>query len=83
MKKSSFRLLVVNSVLTFCFMIGVWTIDISVSAMNMNAIVTSGWFDRNPTLQYHLGLYLTIISFLLVVFVNLCQIYRGDKNVVP
>lgn len=52
-------------------MIGIWTIDISVSAQSLcdpDIIMTNGWWARDPIQQYHLGLYLTILaSFMLIM----------------
>lgn len=49
--------------LIFVFMGGVWTVDVSVSAMLVgNTVMTNGWFFREPMQSYHAGLYMTIAS---------------------
>ncbi|RKX50677.1 MAG: hypothetical protein DRP25_05125 [Thermotoga sp.] len=59
-------------------MLGVWTVDVSVSGMLTQAqlekhgihaegVATSGWWERSPLLQYHIGLYLIIAGSLFLI----------------
>ena len=63
---------------------GTWAIDISVSAMATSSyigkpvLVTSGWWNRNPVLQYHIGLYLVYLSSLIISFIAIYEILRRD-----
>jgi len=61
---------------------GAWAVDISVSAMVMSLktgeqiILTSGWWNREPILQYHIGLYLIYISSLIIALIAMYEILR-------
>ena len=59
-------------------MLGVWTVDVSTSAMlnqaqlknhdiHVDAVATSGWWQRDLMTQYHIGLYLIIFGSLFLV----------------
>lgn len=59
----------------FVFMVGLWQMDMSVSAMNMgseleNLLVT----NPDPVFTYHLGLLAAVISFAAVVFIAIHHI---------
>jgi len=59
-------------------MLGVWTVDVSVSGMltqvqlekhgiHAEGVATSGWWERSSLLQYHIGLYLIIAGSLFLI----------------
>jgi len=55
--------------LIFLFCIGLWTIDIGVSGIVTGQVgVTTLIGVRNPATQYHVGLIITIVSFMLLIF---------------
>ncbi|RLB78910.1 MAG: hypothetical protein DRH06_00410 [Deltaproteobacteria bacterium] len=64
------------SMITF----GLWTIDISVSAIQISSMtplqveVTSGWWTRDPVLQYHIGLYIIQIAALIMAAITFYEI---------
>jgi hypothetical protein len=66
--------------LVFTFMVGIWTIDVSAPWVNQNAVATSGWWDRTPVQSYHVGLYITIISFLLLTLIAVYHICKKEKS---
>lgn len=49
---------------TFTFMIGAWTLDIGCSALVTGGKTYSIFGIRDPNITYHLGLLITIISFI-------------------
>lgn len=54
-------------VITF---LSLWAIDISVSALISNGYLTNGFFNSDPTIIYHVGLYiisLTCFSNFLII----------------
>jgi len=61
---------------------GAWAIDISVSAMVISLkteepiLVTSGWWNRDPVLQYHIGLYMVYLSSLIIALIAMYEILR-------
>ena len=61
---------------------GAWAIDISVSAMVISSktgepiMVTSGWWNRDPVLQYHIGLYMVYLSSLIIALIAMYEILR-------
>jgi len=57
-----------------------WCIDISVSAMINQGIVMNGFFGQNPMITYHLGLYGSIISFVLLSFMFIHYVLEEDKR---
>ncbi len=64
---------------------GVWAIDISVSAMVASSktgeqiILTSGWWNRSPILQYHIGLYMVYLSSLIISLIATYEVLRRKK----
>ena len=58
-------------------MIFLWEIDISVSAMVLQAtlgqeiIVSNGWIIGSPSFTYHVGLYGTIINLFLMACIGI------------
>jgi hypothetical protein len=65
--------------LLFFFMLGVWTIDISVGAMNVGGKLSNGWWTRDPFVQYHIGLYMAIISAFCMGLIAL-NLALGDRH---
>ena len=78
MKIIPFDIVLIAGFLLFFALIGMWTIDISLSAMINEpycgkVILTDGFWGRDPMQMYHIGLWITTISvfsfFMLVVYV--------------
>ena len=57
--------LIVLVILEVC---ALWCIDISVSAMLNNNIVTNGFVSHNPVVTYHIGLLLSFVVLMLIGF---------------
>jgi len=63
-------------------MAGIWATDISVSAMVVSSktgeqiILTSGWWNRSPIIQYHIGLYMVYISSLIISLIAIYEVLR-------
>lgn len=71
-------------VITFIFVSGLWAIDIGASGANMQSagyeLQAEGLlFSRTPTAQYHLGLLIASVCFLVVVVMYIFKII-GDKE---
>ena len=72
-------------------LIGVWTVDVSISGMLTQAqlekigihaegVATSGWWQRDLMLQYHIGLYLIIFGSLFLVTASIYWIVPKEKK---
>jgi len=62
-------LFIVLSILAF--MIGLWSIDISVSAMTLGYTLENYFFtDMTPNKIYHLGIFLSMVSFFILVILS-------------
>ena len=67
--------------LVFVFMGGVWTVDVSVSAMLIgNTVMTNGWFFREPMQSYHEGLYMAIVSTFAMSLILIHVLVRDDHG---
>ena len=61
----------ITMVLIFFFMLGMWTIDVSVSASisglqtGSKFVMTNGFWELNPILTYHVGIYIVILTFII------------------
>ena len=55
-------------ILTFFFMTGMWAVDVSVGSMLSNGEVVGLFGSREPVVQYHYGLLLSGLSFLVICF---------------
>ena len=69
--------LIVLVVLAVC---ALWCIDISVSAMLDNNIVTNGFVTQNPVIIYHLGLILSFIVLMLISFISVYHIIMSNSK---
>lgn len=69
MEKGNWILLVVF--LTIGFIVSLWTIDVSVSAMKAGGTLTNGFWIRNPGRAYHIGLWLGIASWFSLAAVSI------------
>ena len=76
MEKSTWMFFVVF--LTMIFLISLWTVDVSVSAMNVSGSVglTNGLWDRSPVRAYHLGLWVAIASWFSLATIAVKSILR-------
>ena len=67
-------------VITF---LSLWAIDISVSAMISNGYLTNGFINSDPTMIYHVGLYIISLTcfsnFLIVIHLLIKSPYK--KNI--
>lgn len=72
--------------LTIVFMVALWTVDVSVSAMNVSsglsgeAKLTNGFWVREPVKMYHLGLWMAVASFFTTVMVAVKMIVGEDEG---
>jgi len=77
-------LMLVVSLTIFLTMAGIWAVDIGVSIQSvtchypdMQLVATNGWNEITGIQQYHRGLYLTIVSVMLMAFVTVYAVFRG------
>ena len=72
-------------------MLGIWTVDVSVSGMLTQAqlekhgihaegVATSGWWQRDLMTQYHIGLYLIIAGSLFLISASIYWIVPKEKK---
>ncbi|MFP4006365.1 MAG: hypothetical protein ACLFUR_06640 [Candidatus Hadarchaeia archaeon] len=59
----------------FVFMLGIWAVDIGVSAMSAGGRVVNGWWTRDPVQHYHIGLYLLAASGLFLSFSSIIAVH--------
>lgn len=65
-----------NIILTVIFMLGLWFIDVSVTTINMgNGLLYNGFWFMNPVVGYHSGIYIVVISFLLLYINSHREVY--------
>ena len=69
--------LIVLVILEVC---ALWCIDISVSAMLNNNIVTNGFVSHNPVITYHIGLFLSLVVLMLICFIGVYHIIGNIEN---
>ncbi len=69
--------LIVLVILEVC---ALWCIDISVSAMFNNNIVTNGFVSSNPVVTYHVGLLLSFVVLMLICFICVYHIMDNSNN---
>ncbi|KXA91953.1 hypothetical protein AKJ65_08235 [candidate division MSBL1 archaeon SCGC-AAA259E19] len=55
--------MVLTIFLTMAFIVSLWTIDVSVSAIRAGGKLTNEFWVRNPGRAYHVGLWLAIASW--------------------
>lgn len=64
-------------------LIGVWCIDVSVSALlngGKDAFMTNGFFNTSPLLSYHIGLYWVLFSMFGVTMTYSHYIIMGKNE---
>ena len=71
--------------LTFFFVTGTWATDIGASVMISSAagvpLIASGIFgERSGNIQYHLGLMLSSLSFLILAVLFIFHLHRDEKT---
>lgn len=76
MKKSDWVVIVIFQVIFQ--MLLMWCIDISVSAMINNGIVTSGFVTSSPMLMYHLCLYASVFNIALICLISIHHILKDE-----
>ncbi len=69
--------LVVLVILEVC---ALWCIDISVSAMLNDNIVTNIFVSSNPVVTYHVGLLLSFVVLMLICFICIYHIMINYDN---
>ena len=62
------------------FMLSIWCIDISVTAINLGLVMTNGFIFKNPAQTYHLGLYTALLSGFLL---GLLLLAKDEKPEAP
>lgn len=53
--------------LTSLFFIGMWCMDIATTAMLNGLIMTNGFWNANPYIMYHVGLWVMAFSYLIAI----------------
>ena len=69
--------LIVLVILEVC---ALWCIDISVSAMLNNNIVTNVFASLSPVVTYHIGLLLSFVVLMLICFICVYHIMGNGDN---
>jgi hypothetical protein len=64
-------------VITF---LSLWAIDISVSALLSGGYLTNGFFNSNPTMIYHIGLYIISLTCFSNFLVIIHLIFRSRQE---
>ena len=59
-------------------MLFMWCIDISVSAMINNGIITSGFITSSPMLMYHVCLYASVLNLMLMAIIGIHHILKNE-----
>lgn len=59
-----------NILLVFVLISGLWAIDVSVGAIDSGCGLTNGWYWKEPVKVYHLGLFLVMLSGLLLAVLS-------------
>ena len=62
--------------------LSLWAIDISVSALLSNGYLTNGFFNSNPTMIYHIGLYIISLTCFSNFLININLIFRSRKDTI-
>ena len=57
-----------------------WCVDISVSALINQGFVTNGFFINNPMQAYHIGLYGSILNFVILSFILVHFVVDAKKT---
>ena len=65
-------------VLAMLFVVGLWTIDIGASAMLTNNYVQSLFFIRTGNQQYHMGLILSMVCFMLLIYLYVKEVLKNE-----
>ena len=76
MKKSDWIAIVVFQVIAE--MLFMWCIDISVSAMLNNGIVTSGFITSSPILMYHICMYASVLNLAFMCIIAIHHVLKDD-----
>ena len=78
LKKSDW--IAIAGAILFVNVLTLWCVDISVSALINNGILTNGFFLNDPARAYHIGLYtnglLNFLIFMIVVHI----IMKGEES---
>jgi len=58
----------IKYILIIIFMLALWLIDISVTAMNFEGVLYNGVWSIQPAVSYHAGLIIGLMSFVILLF---------------
>ena len=76
MKKSDWMgIMIFQVIFQMLFM---WCIDVSVSAMLNNGIITSGFITSSPMLMYHLCLYACVLNLAFMCLITIHLVLKDD-----
>lgn len=73
----------VTVVAAMLIVLGLWSVDISVSALLTKGILTNGFWVFSPMQVYHMGIYLIMACTALLAMISLYRRERhdvGDSN---
>jgi len=59
----------IKPVLIFLFMMGAWILDVSITTLNLNGVLTNGIIILDPVIGYHIGLGLMLLTFMISQFI--------------
>lgn len=76
MKRSDWIAIVVFQVIAE--MLFMWCIDISVSAMLNNGIITSGFVTSSPMYMYHMCLYASVINLAFMCLIVIHVVLKDE-----
>ena len=76
MKKSDWMAIVIFQVIAQ--MLFMWCIDVSVSAMLNNGIITSGFITSSPMLMYHVCLYASVLNLAFMCLIAVHFVLKGE-----
>jgi len=82
MNNENILIVMINFFLIMIFVIFIWLIDISVSAMVSGGYLTNGWMIDCPIKMYHIGLYGCVSIFFIITLVNFVYgVYEKKQTV--
>lgn len=67
----SYTYVALTCVCCILIILGLWTIDISTTALLSDLIMTNGFYTMNPAVMYHIGIYLVVLCSLVLALMNL------------
>ena len=76
MKKSDWMAIVIFQVIAQ--MLFMWCLDVCVSAMINNGIITSGFITSSPMLMYHVCLYVSVLNLFIMCLIAVHFVLKNE-----